>query len=67
MSAHVGVVWDDALSGYDLGPSHPLAPMRAQLAMRLSHEFGLFSHVNVELLDEVEPVERELLERVHTG
>lgn len=67
MSAHVGVVWDDALSGYDLGPSHPLAPMRAQLAMRLSHEFGLFSHANVELLDEVEPVERELLERVHTG
>ncbi|MDO8733093.1 MAG: acetoin utilization protein AcuC [Actinomycetota bacterium] len=67
MSARVGVVWDDALSNYDLGPSHPLAPMRAQLAMRLSHELGLFSHVNVEVLTSVEPVERELLERVHTS
>lgn len=67
MSARVGVVWDDALSGYDLGPSHPLAPMRAQLAMRLSHEFDLFSHANVELLGAVEPAERELLERVHTA
>lgn len=66
MSARVGVVWNDALSGYDLGSSHPLAPMRAQLAMRLSQEFGLFSHANVDMLTAVEPVERELLERVHT-
>ena len=67
MSERVGVVWDDALSGYDLGPAHPLAPMRAQLAMRLSHAFGLFAHANVELLGGVEPVERNLLERVHTA
>lgn len=66
MSARVGVVWNEALSGYDLGPAHPLAPMRAQLAMRLSQELGLFSHENVEMLAGVEPVERELLERVHT-
>ena len=66
MSARVGVVWDDALSGYDLGPAHPLAPMRAQLAMRLAHELGVFAHDNVRLLGPVEPVARELLERVHT-
>jgi len=65
MSARVGVVWDRALSGYDLGPTHPLAPIRAELAMRLSHDFGLLSHMNVELLGPVEPVERAVLERVH--
>jgi len=67
MSTRVGVVWDDALSGYDLGPSHPLAPMRAQLAMRLSKEFGLFAHANVALLGDVQPASRDLLERVHTA
>ena len=66
MSARVGVIWDEALNGYDLGPTHPLTPIRAQLAMRLSEEFGLFTHVNVEMLSHVQPVDRALLERVHT-
>ncbi|MDO9485424.1 MAG: acetoin utilization protein AcuC [Actinomycetota bacterium] len=67
MSTRVGVVWDDALVGYDLGPTHPLAPIRAQLAMRLAQEFGLLESANVELLTSVGPVDRALLERVHTA
>lgn len=65
MSERVAVVWDDRLAEYDFGPGHPLAPIRVQLAMRLAEEFGLFGHVNVELLGPVEPVGDDVLLRVH--
>jgi acetoin utilization protein AcuC len=65
VSERVGVVWDERLAEYDFGPGHPLAPVRVQLAMRLVAEFGLLSHVNVELLTPVEPVDDELVLRVH--
>ena len=65
MSARIGVVWDDALKGYDFGPGHPLAPIRAQLAMKLTADFDLLSHDNVELLTPVIPATRDELERVH--
>jgi len=41
MSASVVVPWDDALIGYDLGPSHPLNPLRLDLTMRLARELGV--------------------------
>jgi acetoin utilization protein AcuC len=67
MSDRVGVVWDDKLKGYDFGPGHPLAPIRTQLAMRLSAAFELFDHENVVLLSPVLPASRADLERVHTS
>ena len=67
MSDRVGVVWDDKLKGYDFGPGHPLAPIRTQLAMRLSAAFELFDHENVVLLSPVNPASRADLERVHTS
>ncbi|MFA7324377.1 MAG: hypothetical protein WC005_08465, partial [Candidatus Nanopelagicales bacterium] len=67
MSGRVGVVWDDALVGYDFGPGHPMAPVRLQLAMRLSAEFGLFRHANVQVLTPVVSATRDELERVHTA
>jgi acetoin utilization protein AcuC len=67
MSDRVGVVWDDELKGYDFGPGHPLAPIRTQLAMRLSAAFELFDHENVVLLSPVIPASRSDLERVHTA
>lgn len=41
MSDAVALIWDEALKAYDFGPGHPLAPVRAQLAMRLARDFGL--------------------------
>jgi acetoin utilization protein AcuC len=37
----VALLWDDALAGYDLGPDHPLAPVRVELTMALIRESGL--------------------------
>ncbi|WP_084252846.1 acetoin utilization protein AcuC [Devriesea agamarum] len=37
----VGVVWDDALTGYDFGPRHPMAPIRLGLTMLLSRSLGI--------------------------
>jgi len=61
----LGVVWDERLAEYDFGPGHPLAPVRVQLAMRLAAEFGLFAHHGVQMLGPVEPVDDELILRVH--
>ena len=66
MSDRVGVVWDDALTEYDFGPGHPLAPIRVQLAMKLTADLDLLAHENVELLTPVASATREELERVHT-
>lgn len=67
MSERVGVVWDDALVGYDFGAGHPMAPVRVQLAMRLAAEFDLFSADNVDVLTPVVPATRAEIERVHTA
>ena len=66
MSDHVGVVWDDRLAAYDFGPTHPLTPIRVQLAMRLVREFGLLDHANVATLTPVNLAEIEDVLRVHS-
>lgn len=65
MSDRTGVVWDDRLAAYDFGPSHPLNPIRVQLAMRLVREFGLLDHANVSMLTPVNLAEIEDVLRVH--
>jgi len=65
MGERVGIVWDDRLAEYDFGPGHPLAPIRVQLAMRLTDEFGLLKSTRARMLTPVEPVADELLLRVH--
>jgi acetoin utilization protein AcuC len=59
------VVFDNRLAAYDFGPGHPLAPVRVQLAMRLAFDLGLLSYPDVVLAGGIEPVDDELLERVH--
>jgi acetoin utilization protein AcuC len=41
MTCTLHVAWDDRLSGYDFGPSHPMAPLRLKLTMELAHALGL--------------------------
>ena len=62
MAAPVGVVWDEALLGYDMGDDHPLNPIRLQLTVRLATAMGV--------LDGVTPLRPEsasdeLIERIH--
>ncbi len=35
------VVFDPSLTDYDFGPSHPMAPMRVDLTMRLARDLGV--------------------------
>jgi acetoin utilization protein AcuC len=42
MTGRAHVFWDDALLGYDFGPSHPMSPVRLDLTMRLARALGVF-------------------------
>ncbi len=41
------VVFDDALTDYDFGGSHPMSPVRVDLTMRLSRELGVLERLRV--------------------
>lgn len=41
MSGSAQVMWDEAVTGYDFGPEHPMDPVRLALTMRLVEAFGL--------------------------
>ena len=56
--------WDESLLSYDLGPDHPLAPVRVELTMALARDLGVFDAPDVRLV-EVTPASDELLELVH--
>ncbi|GAA3037962.1 acetoin utilization protein AcuC [Actinokineospora globicatena] len=45
MGDRVGVVWDPALLGYDLGGDHPFNPVRLELTMRLARGLGVLDGV----------------------
>jgi acetoin utilization protein AcuC len=44
------LVWDEALTKYDFGPGHPLAPVRVELTIALAREFGVLGRPEVTLL-----------------
>lgn len=50
MSGRATVVFDDALTAYDFGPTHPMAPIRVDLTMRLARSLGIFDAPDVELV-----------------
>ncbi|MGI5485264.1 acetoin utilization protein AcuC [Microtetraspora malaysiensis] len=41
------VLWEDALTSYDFGPGHPLAPIRVELTMALARDLGVLDRVEV--------------------
>ena len=41
------MVYDPSLQEYDFGPSHPMAPLRVDLTMRLAEELGVLQRVRV--------------------
>ncbi|MEV4567458.1 acetoin utilization protein AcuC [Nonomuraea sp. NPDC049419] len=62
MSRSARVIWDDALTTYDFGPSHPLAPVRVELTMALARAMGVLDKVE---LAGCEPASDDELVRVH--
>ncbi len=46
----VAMVWDERVLGYDLGPNHPLAPVRVELTVELIRATGLLGGNVVEVL-----------------
>lgn len=59
------VVWDPAMTAYNFGPGHPMAPERLELTARLAAALGLFEqeHVAVEAPEPATDVE---LHSVHS-
>jgi acetoin utilization protein AcuC len=58
------VVWDDAFTSYDLGPTHPLRPLRLDLTMSLARGLGVLDRPGV-VLHSPASASDELLELVH--
>ncbi|MFI9845002.1 acetoin utilization protein AcuC [Nonomuraea sp. NPDC051941] len=64
MSRSARVIWDDALTSYNFGPSHPLAPVRVELTMALARALGVLDKVE---MAGCEPATDAELAMVHTS
>jgi acetoin utilization protein AcuC len=64
MSPRASVVWTPEFLGYELSDSHPLAPVRLDLTMRLARELGVLD--GVELFEPEQAPDSEI-GRVHTA
>jgi acetoin utilization protein AcuC len=58
------LAWDDQLTRYDFGPSHPLAPVRVELTVELARDFGVLDGPGVSVAAP-EPATLANLELVH--
>lgn len=47
MSRSARVIWDEALTSYNFGPSHPLAPIRVELTIALARSLGVLDKVEM--------------------
>ena len=64
MSRSVHLTWDETFTAYNFGSSHPMAPVRVELAIRLAREFGLLDRSNVNVCDAAVATD-DLLSLVH--
>jgi acetoin utilization protein AcuC len=65
MAESVYIVWDDSLTHYDFGNSHPLSPIRLELTIRLARELGVLDGDHIELVSP-KVADDALLTTVHT-
>lgn len=63
MTGAARVYWDDVMTGYDFGPSHPMNPLRLDLTMRLARSLGVLDTIEVVAPTSATGAELEL---VHT-
>lgn len=59
MSAHVALIWGGPIH-YDFGPTHPLQPVRVELAVELMRAYGLLDRPNVRLIAPRQATDEEL-------
>ena len=64
MSGPLTVAWDEALTQYDFGPGHPMAPVRVALTMDLAASLGVLAAPPVTMLSPAPATDAEL-ETVH--
>jgi acetoin utilization protein AcuC len=64
MSGPLVVTWDEALTQYDFGPGHPLAPVRVALTMDLAAALGVLAAPSVTMISPSPATDAEL-ETVH--
>jgi acetoin utilization protein AcuC len=64
VSDSVTIVWDDEFLSYDLGPEHPLNPVRLALTVSLARQLGVLDRPNVTTVAPREAGE-DLLTLVH--
>ncbi|HEV7653441.1 MAG TPA: acetoin utilization protein AcuC [Mycobacteriales bacterium] len=64
MSDSVTVVWDDEFLAYDMGPEHPLNPVRLALTVSLARQLGVLDRPNVTVMPP-RPAGEDLLTLVH--
>jgi acetoin utilization protein AcuC len=60
MSGSLAVEWDEALTQYDFGPGHPLAPVRVALTMELARQLGVLSAPSVTMVSPSPATDAEL-------
>jgi len=58
MVGNTGLVWDDGFVNYNLGPSHPLRPIRVKLTYELMKSLTILEDTNVQVI-ETKPASRE--------
>lgn len=66
MAGSLTVAWDEALTHYDFGPGHPMAPVRVTLTMALARSLGVLDQPPVSMLAPPPATDAEL-ELVHGG
>ena len=60
MSGQATVAWDEALTQYDFGPGHPLAPVRVALTIELARQLGVLSAPSVTMVSPPPATDAEL-------
>ena len=60
MSGQATVAWDEALTQYDFGPGHPLAPVREALTIELARQLGVLSAPSVTMVSPPPATDAEL-------
>ena len=60
MTGSLAMAWDGALTQYDFGPGHPLAPVRVALTVALARELGVLSGSSVSELSPPPATDAEL-------
>ena len=60
MSGPATVAWDEALTQYDFGPGHPLAPVRVALTIELARQLGVLSASSVTMVSPPPATDAEL-------